>query len=135
MPSSFSGTSCKIAPGAFLPKMFVEVTTQFHVIAPKPYLLFANDFDIREVSLNGDDYKPILSIWSSIVALAVDTRDQMLYWADNFNKTISRAPIGNPGRVEVIHNNDLKIMQGLDVDWIGRKIYWTDSGKVLPVSC
>jgi hypothetical protein len=103
--------------------------------SPKPYLVFANDFDIREVSLNGDDYKPILSIWSSIVALAVDTREQMLYWADNYNKTISRAPMNNPGKVQVILNKDLKMLQGLDVDWIGRKIYWTDTAlKTISVS-
>ena len=59
----------------------------------------------------------------------------MLYWADNFNKTISRAPMGNPGKVQVILNSDLKMLQGLDVDWIGRKIYWTDSGNLLYIKC
>lgn len=96
--------------------------------APKPYLLFANSFDIREVSLSGDDYKPIISIWSSIVALAVDTRDAMVYWADNYNQTISRAPMGNPSQVKVIMNN-ITLPKGLDVDWIGRKLYWTDSSS------
>lgn len=104
-------------------------------LAPKPYLLFANDFDIREVSLSGDDYRPILSIWSSIVALGVDTQDQMIYWADSYNKTISRAPISQPKKAEVILDKNIKFPQGLDVDWIGRKIYWTDLAlKTISVS-
>ena len=105
------------------------------LLAPKPYLLFANDFDIREVSLNGDDYKAVLSIWTSIVALAVDTRDHMVYWADNFSKTISRAPIGNPLKVDVILKTDIQFLRGLDIDWIGRKLYWTDSCKILLIIC
>lgn len=90
-----------------------------------PFLVFSNHFDIRRISTTGDAYVTLVDDVRSVNSVAVDAKEEMLYWADQVNKSISRAPINSPKDVRIISTN-VKKPEALAIDWIGRKIYWTD---------
>ncbi|XP_057293261.1 low-density lipoprotein receptor-like [Hydractinia symbiolongicarpus] len=95
--------------------------------APIPYLVFSNRFDIRQISTNGHDYKAIITDARSAVAVALDVDKGMVYWADNVNKTICRTAKNGDGKVEVLVDTGIDKPEGLAIDWIAKKLYWSDS--------
>jgi len=100
--------------------------------APEPFLVFANQYDVRSISTSGKDYRQI-SESKSASAVAVDIEDSMIYWTDTIEKTINRRKINKDlsstnSKPEVLVQNLTK-PESLAVDWIHRKIYWIDTGK------
>lgn len=98
---------------------------------PEPLLVFSNKFDVRQITTSGKDYKLITDTRSS-AAVALDIKDEMIYWTDLLNKTINRihkkdSKNSNIGSEIVVR--DLQKPEGLAIDWIGRKLYWVDTGK------
>lgn len=53
--------------------------------------------------------------------------EEHLYWSDITGQTIKSANL-NGSMVEEFIAMDAKSAEGLTIDWINRKIYWTDSG-------
>lgn len=95
--------------------------------APEPQLVFANGYDIRSIYTSGKEYRSISSSRSSS-AVAVDVKDEMIYWTDMVDKTISRIHKNLSSKPEVLVRN-LEKPESLAVDWLHRKIYWIDTGK------
>nr|XP_026693170.1 prolow-density lipoprotein receptor-related protein 1-like isoform X2 [Ciona intestinalis] len=108
----------------------------------EPYILFANEYFLRQLSLNGSNYSLRLAHLSHMTALDFDWSGQKLYWSDttrsgssiqrmNLNKTFHPSDFG-PGSdqsgIETIHQS-LQKVDGLAVDWIGRNIYWSERDK------
>ena len=57
----------------------------------------------------------------------------MIYWTDIVHDSIQRAKIGaHNNSFETVIQFNLESPEGIAVDWIGRKLYWTDRspGKV-----
>lgn len=57
----------------------------------------------------------------------MDCLEEQLYWSDITGQTIKSAKLNGSNVQEFIATN-AKSAEGLTIDWINRKIYWTDSG-------
>ena len=103
----------------------------FLFIAPEPILVFTNKFDVRLMTTSGGDYRLVSHTLSSSSA-AIDIKDEMIYWTDIRNKTISRvhkdSNLKTQHKVEIVLHH-LDKPEALAIDWISRKLYWLDTGK------
>jgi len=61
-------------------------------------------------------------------SLAVSYKDQVLYWSDVKEKTISRMSLDGSMKTEVIVK-DVEKTEGIALDYIGKKMYWTNTVK------
>lgn len=64
----------------------------------------------------------------SAVAIDTDFDSRSIFWSDITADTISRAD-WNGSEQAVVVSQPLESPAGVAVDWIGRNLYWTDSGK------
>uniref|UniRef100_A0A670IUS4 LDL receptor related protein 1 n=1 Tax=Podarcis muralis TaxID=64176 RepID=A0A670IUS4_PODMU len=89
----------------------------------EPFLIFANRYYLRKLSLDGSNYTLLKQGLNNAVALDFDYREQMIYWTDvtTQGSMIRRMHI-NGSNVQV--NPD-----GLAVDWVGGNLYWCDKGR------
>ena len=100
------------------------------VVGDRPTLIIANLVDISEYEIDGEDSNRLVfgNVIGGTLALDVNPHDGYLYWADYIKKTIARAPMDNTKDVVVVANDKLTRAEGIAVDWVGDKLYWTNSG-------
>ncbi|XP_065212523.1 low-density lipoprotein receptor-related protein 2 isoform X2 [Planococcus citri] len=91
----------------------------------KPWLLFTNKYYIRNMSLDGSEYSLMHQDMLNVVALDFDVKENKMYFCDVNAKTIYRSPVGSPDREKIIRH-DSHGLEGIAVDWVGRKLYWLD---------
>ena len=76
----------------------------------------------------------------NVVALDFDIKEQYMYFCDVTAKTIFRAKYSNanddqPAEREAVIRHDSHGLEGIAIDWVGRKLYWLDRhSKNLDVS-
>ena len=92
-----------------------------------PRLIFANRYDICSVGINGSDYRLVAGGMKGIVDLDFDYATNYVYWTDVTHDILQRARIDKYNSTELLLR-DLHTPDGLTVDWIGRKLYWSDTG-------
>lgn len=98
-------------------------------VVPEAFLLFTNRDNIRSISLgtNSNDVAIPLTGVKEASALDFDVTERRIYWTDIQGKTISRAYM-NGSSVEHVIEFGLDYPEGMAVDWMGRNIYWADTG-------
>ncbi|CAN9499060.1 unnamed protein product [Ophioblennius macclurei] len=98
-------------------------------VVPEAFLLFTNRDSIRSISLgtNSNDVAIPLTGVREASALDFDVSERRIYWTDILAKNISRAYM-NGSSVEHVIEFGLDYPEGIAVDWMGRNIYWADTG-------
>uniref|UniRef100_A0A3Q1I1W3 Epidermal growth factor n=1 Tax=Acanthochromis polyacanthus TaxID=80966 RepID=A0A3Q1I1W3_9TELE len=98
---------------------------------PPPYLLVANLVDVRRINPDGTgDQTLVEEPRGTILALDYDPVLNSVYFASTSQKTIERVDLNNRLR-DVLVSDGLDSPEGLAVDWVHRKMYWTDKSKGL----
>ena len=97
-----------------------------------PPLVFANRKDIQLVRQRGGRNATVL-VGGLEDAAAMDflapssAHPGFLFWTDVSLSVIRRAALNNTGDVQDVALTGLLAPDGLACDWLGRKLYWTDS--------
>ena len=92
-----------------------------------PLLLYANRKDIRIINVNSRNESIIIDHLNDAIAVDFLFAEGIIFWADVNLKKIKRIRVST-GEVEDVISVDLKKPEGLAVDWIAGKLYWTDCG-------
>lgn len=100
----------------------------------EPWVIFSNRYYLRNMSTDGHRYNLVKMDLKNVVALDFDYQEQSIYYADVGNKTINKIFI-NGTQDQNIVRHEAHGLEGLAVDWVGRKLYWLDrTSKHLDVS-
>ncbi|KAL4641632.1 pro-epidermal growth factor [Arapaima gigas] len=96
---------------------------------PPPYLIYSNAVGIRRIDLDGTgDRSLVEAAGGTILAVDYDPVEGKVYFANTALLRIERAKLDGSGQVEVLVSEGLDLPEGVAVDWINRKLYWTDRG-------
>ncbi|KAI5716508.1 hypothetical protein M8J76_007754 [Diaphorina citri] len=91
----------------------------------KPWLIFSNKYYVRNMSLDATQYSLVHQDLLNVVAMDFHYKENRFYFADVAAKTIYRSRVGSTEKERVIRH-DSHGLEGLAVDWVGRKLYWLD---------
>ncbi|KAM9388480.1 low-density lipoprotein receptor-related protein 6 isoform 5-T5 [Phaethornis superciliosus] len=94
-----------------------------------PLLLYANRRDLRLVdAANGKENATVI-VGGLEDAAAVDFLfvKGLIYWSDVSEEAIKRTEFNKSGSVQNVVISGLLSPDGLACDWLGEKLYWTDS--------
>ena len=94
-------------------------------------LLFANRRDIRRIKLGSEllIHGEVVTGQIAAVAIDYDYDTGFIYWTDVVLGNIQRAVFDDDSRTIEVVVRGLKSPEGLTVDWINKKLYWTDAGS------
>lgn len=95
-----------------------------------PLLLFANRRDVRLVDAGGVKMEATVVVSGLEDAAAVDFlySQSVIYWTDVSEEAIKQTYFNQSGNlVQSVIVSGLLSPDGLACDWIGKKLYWTDS--------
>ncbi|XP_019340746.1 low-density lipoprotein receptor-related protein 5 isoform X3 [Alligator mississippiensis] len=98
--------------------------------AASPLLLFANRRDVRLVDAGRTKLESTIVVSGLEDAAAVDFQysQGIVFWTDVSEEAIKQTYINQTGNVvQNVIISGLVSPDGLACDWIGRKLYWTDS--------
>ena len=97
--------------------------------ASSPRLLYANRKDIRilqTVNHKGRNETIVVDGLEDAIALDYYYKEQFIFWTDVSSEKIKRTHLGSK-KTKNVASLGLVRPEGLAVDWIGKKLYWTDS--------
>lgn len=77
------------------------------------------------MSIDASVYNLVHQDLMNVVAIDYDVYDQKMYFCDVTAKTIFRSTFGSNEKEPVIRH-DSHGLEGIAIDWIGRKLYWLD---------
>ena len=95
-----------------------------------PLLLFGNRRDVQLLDVTSSRANLTVLVAGQEDAAAVDFlfEDGLIFWTDVSLERIQRMWLNGSGRVAVdVVTKGLVSPDGLACDWIGRKLYWTNS--------
>jgi len=105
-----------------------RISTYSFLLAGEPKVFFSNRQDIRTLSMDGKNYSIAVNQLKGVISFDFHVEDKYIYMADAIDETIKRAKIDmlNPTVETIIRN--VHTPDGLAVDWVTGKLYWTDTG-------
>lgn len=98
---------------------------------PSEYIIFAHRMDIRQISLDIDylvDVVLPLPPMTNTMAVDVDPLTGDIYWSDTLEDVIMKST-ADGASVQQIISESIDSVDGMAIDSIGRKIYFTDGGR------
>nr|XP_049706722.1 low-density lipoprotein receptor-related protein 2 isoform X3 [Helicoverpa armigera] len=134
---------CSNTPGSYYCKcndQYYEREPDEHTCKRKDnttaWIIFTNKYYVRNMSTDASLYNLMHQDLMNVVAIDFDFKEQRMYFADVSAKTIYRSNYTDPSPTkEVVIRHDSHGLEGIAVDWIGRKLYWLDRhSKNLDVS-
>merc|ERR1712106_830793 len=90
-----------------------------------PWILFTNKYYLRNMSIDATHYNLVHQNLRNVVALDYDYDNDEIYFCDVSAKTIFKSKAGSEERTNIIRHNS-NGLEGMAVDWVGRKLYWLD---------
>lgn len=109
-----------------LSRMIIFFPSFYSYTVTDSSILVAVKSSIKSVSENFGSINDVFSRLASVAALDVDIQLQVVYWSDPKRKQIRRGNVEGEYSHSVI-TSGLGVVEGIAVDWVGRKLYWTDS--------
>ncbi|XP_037869964.1 low-density lipoprotein receptor-related protein 2 isoform X2 [Bombyx mori] len=134
---------CSNTPGSYYCKcndQYYEREADEHTCKRRdkipPWVIFTNKYYVRNMSTDASLYNLVHQDLMNVVAIDFDIKEEQMYFADVSAKTIYRSNYTDPNPTkEVVIRHDSHGLEGIAVDWIGRKLYWLDRhSKNLDVS-
>ncbi|XP_024940882.1 low-density lipoprotein receptor-related protein 2 isoform X2 [Cephus cinctus] len=123
---------CENTPGSYYCKcneLYYDRAADEHTCKRRdniePWLIFTNKYYVRNMTTDASQYSLMHQDLINVVALDADYVQEKLYFCDVTAKTIFRASLAG-GEKEPIIRHDSHGLEGIAVDWIGRKLYWLD---------
>lgn len=94
-----------------------------------PLLLYANRRDLRLVDATNGKENATIVVGGLEDAAAVDFvfSHGLIYWSDVSEEAIKRTEFNKTESVQNVVVSGLLSPDGLACDWLGEKLYWTDS--------
>lgn len=96
-------------------------------------LIYSNGPEIRGYDLSKKDEFDVISSEKRIEAIDYDTKSQIVFWADSYDKTIKRSYMVNAqdGQAKIGFAQDLNMKGGskptaISVDWVADNLYWAE---------
>uniref|UniRef100_A0A2C9KAN0 EGF-like domain-containing protein n=1 Tax=Biomphalaria glabrata TaxID=6526 RepID=A0A2C9KAN0_BIOGL len=93
-----------------------------------PWLIFTNRYYLREISTEGDNHRRIAQGFENIVSLDFDIANDLIYFTDVKQHKIYSIFVNGTDQKVIIKDN-VPSVEGISVDWIGRKLYWVDGRR------
>ena len=98
---------------------------------PQPYLLVSNDYDIRRLNFDGTGFRYVKRSLSRVYALDMHYAKGKVYYATRqafkFYKQIREMDFSGANDRLILENSKfVDNPEGLVVDWVNDKLYWTD---------
>ena len=90
---------------------------------PEPYIIYSNITNLHYLNLNTLVQTNLLGGLDAVVPLGVDTKDQHIYFGEHTLGRIYRSNYDGSSKTLIM--DDIKNVEGVAIDWIGRKMYWT----------
>uniref|UniRef100_A0A0P5A089 receptor protein-tyrosine kinase n=1 Tax=Daphnia magna TaxID=35525 RepID=A0A0P5A089_9CRUS len=91
-----------------------------------PWLIFTDQHFGCNMSFDAKQYAFVQQDLRNVVAIDFDFREDRLYFADVNAKTIYRTFVNGTSTKETVIKQNVRELEGLAVDWVGRKLYWLD---------
>ncbi|VDD90121.1 unnamed protein product, partial [Enterobius vermicularis] len=95
---------------------------------PIPWLLFANKHYMRKLSTDGTDYELVARGFDNVISMDVDMVEKKAYIVDSGKLRVYRVGLSEISRsistYEVVLRHNVFGIEGIAVDWIGRKLYF-----------
>lgn len=85
--------------------------------------MYSNITNLHILNLNTHVQTNILGGRDRIIPIGVDTVKKRIYFAEHTLGGIYRANYDGSNLTQIIE--DVKSIEGVAIDWVGRKMYWT----------
>ena len=97
------------------------------------YILYSTQNSINKLDLHDYSSRVLFNELPNAVAIDFDIEQEMVYWTDIHHDSLHRAKIeAEDNSYETVIKFNLASPEGIAVDWVGSKLYWTDRtpGKI-----